>query len=502
MTIVRKSSSTKVRKYRPSLWFERIMALVATINLCIVAFDLSYVPLRDFWLSGQVRVGGIKTAYIKLEGLKLDLIPQNISDFIVQYDVVKGIVPHRDTENYLAKVERLKRELAINSNNIDSKTVNNLLGDLSRQSIEIIQTNPFAEANKTGNLERIKNRMRAYLPKADDSAKQAFLKFWNSDRFLKNPNKELEFFYREIEPLFASNYYRKIGENGGFINLFGFIDFPFGILFGLEFLSRTWFISHRRTGVSWLDAMLWRWYDVFFLIPFWRWLRIIPLTIRLSQARLINLNSIQKQISQGIVAGIAEDITEVVVIRIINQLQTSIRQGDIGKLLSAQEANPYIDLNNTNETAEIARILAKTIVEQVLPAIQPEAETLLQYTIDKALKQSQVYQGIKLLPGGDRTITNLSHELVSQTYSAFSKVLQAVLEEDEKFDKLLESLVENIGKSFSTELQAQRSLHKIEFLLVDLLEEIKVNYVERLSNEDIEEILEQTRSIRTETINN
>ena len=476
------------------------MSLIATINLIVVAFDLSYVSLRDFWLSGQVRLGDVKTAYVELEGIKLDLIPQNISDFIVQYDVVKGIVPNRDTEDYLLKVDRLKQELIADNNYLESKKVANLLGDLRRQSIEIVQTNPFAEANKTGNLERIKNRMRAYLPNADDSAKQAFWKFWTPDFFLRNPNQHLEFFEREIEPLFATNYYRQIGENGGFVNLFGFIDFPFGVLFALEFLVRTWFISRRRTGVSWLDAMLWRWYDIFFLIPFWRWLRVIPLTVRLNQARIINLDSIQKQISQGVVAGIAEDITEVVVIRLVNQIQTSIRQGDLGKLISASEANPYIDINNTNETAEIVRILAKTIVDRVLPAIQPEAETLLQYSLDKALKQSPAYQGIKLLPGGDRTITNLSHQLVSQSYSAFNSALQAALEEDEQFDRLLESLVANVGKSFSTELQAQRSLHQIEFLLVDLLEEIKINYVERLSREDIEEILEQTRSIRTETV--
>ncbi len=500
MTIVRKSLSTKVKKYRPNLWLERIMAAIAVINLLIVAFDLAYIPLRDFWLFGQVRIGDIKTAYVELEGIELDLIPQNISDFILQYDVVKGIVPHRDTEDYLAKVERLKRELTTASNNLESKTVNNLLGDLRRQSIEIIQTNPFAEANKTANLERIKHKMRSYLPNRDDSAKQAFWKFWTPDYFLQNPTEELNFFDRELKPLFTTNYYRQIGENGGFVDLFGLIDFPFGAIFALEFLTRTWFISRRRTGVSWLDAMLWRWYDIFFLIPFWRWLRIIPTTVRLNQARIINLASIQKQISQGIVAGIAEDVTEVVVIRLINQIQTSIRHGDLGKLLSAQETNPYIDINNTNETAEIVRILAKTIVDRVLPAIQPEAETLLEYSIDKAIKQTPAYRGIKLLPGGDRTITNLSHQLVSQTYSAFSSALQAALEEDEQFDKLLESLVANIGKSFSTELQAQRSLHQIEFLLIDLLEEIKINYVERLSQEDIEEILEQTRSIRAEAV--
>lgn len=495
MTIV-KRSARRVRKYRPNLWLERFMALLAVVNLIIVAFDLSYIPLRDFWLSGQVTLGGINSAYIKFDGIKLDLIPQNVSQLITRYDVVKGIIPNRDTEAYLAKVEQLQQE--ITTNGLESPVVNNLMGDLRRLSIEIIQTNAFSEANKTGNLERIKNRMRSHIPNPDNSAKIAFWRFWTPAYFEGKVDQELEFFKTEIQPLLETNYYQVIGENGGYVNYFGLIDFPFGVVFALEFLIRTWFISRRRTGVSWLDAMLWRWYDLFFLVPFWRWLRIVPVTIRLNQAQLINLNSIQKQISQGFVAGIAEDVTEVVIIRLINQIQASIRNGDMNRLLSEVD-NPYIDINDTNETIEIIRILAKVLADRVLPAIQPEAETLLHYSVDKALKQSPAYQGIKLLPGGDRTLTGLSRQLVSQAYSAFSVALQTVLAEDKQFDRLLESLVSNIGKTISTELQAQQSMNKIEFLLIDLLEEIKINYVERLSQEDIEEILEQTRSLRNLT---
>ena len=470
------------------------MALLAVINLLIVAFDLSYIPLRDFWLFGEVTVGKVDTAYIQFEGIKLDLLPDNISQFVTQYDVVKGIVPHRDTERYLSEVDKLERELTVNG--VDSPKVKALFGNLRRQSVEIIETNPFAEANKAGNLERIKNRMRSHVPNQDNSAKIAFEQFWTAENFGEQTIDKLAFFETEIKPLIKTNYYRVIGENGGYVDYFGLIDFPFGILFGLEFLGRSWFISRRRVGVSWLDAMLWRWYDLFFLLPFWRWLRFIPVTVRLSQAQIINLNSIQKQISQGLVAGIAEDVTEVVIIRLINQIQTSVRSGDLGKLLSQQTANPYVDINDTNEVTELIRILAKVIVDRVLPAIQPEVETLLQYSIDKALKQSSAYQGIKLLPGGDRTFATLSRQLVSQSYSAFSSTLQAALAEDEQFDRLLESLMSNIGKSVKSELQAQQSMNKIEFLLVDLLEEIKINYVERLSQEDIEDVLEQTRNLR------
>lgn len=470
------------------------MALVAVLNLAIVAFDLSYVPLRDFWLSGQVTVVGIKTAYLKLDGIKLDLLPQEVSQFIIQYDLVKGIIPNRDTTEYLEKVAQLKQELS--TNGLDTPKANNLLGDIRRRSIEIVQTDAFSEANKTGNLERIKNRMRSHLPNQDNSAKTAFWQYWTPANFEGKIAQELEFFTKEIQPLFETNYYRLIGENGGYVDYFGFIDFPFGVFFALEFLARTWLISRRHAGLSWLDAMLWRWYDILFLVPFWRWLRVIPVTVRLSQAELINLNSIQKQLSQGLVAGIAEDVTEVVIIRLINQIQNSIRNGDISRLVSQQTANSYIDLNNTNETAEIIRILAKVVADRVLPAIQPEAESLLQYSVDKALAQSPAYRSLKLLPGGDRTLSNLSHQLVSQSYSAFSSALQAALAEDEQFDRLLDSLVSNIGKSVSSELQAQQSLNKIELLLIDLLEEIKINYVERLSQEDIEDILEQTRNLR------
>ena len=242
--------------------------------------------------------------------------------------------------------------------------------------------------------------------------------------------------------------------------------------------------------------MLWRWYDLFFIFPLWRWLRIIPVTIRLDQANIISLIPVQKQISQGIVAGIAEDVTEVVIIRLINQIQTSINQGEIGKLVATKNTNSYIDLNDTNETAEIVKILAQTIVYRVLPAIRSEAETLLQYSVEKAIQQTPAYQGLRILPGRDRIIFSLTQNLATQTYGVICNALQGILAEDEKFEQLLASLLSNISKSFSTEIKAQESLTQIESLLVDFLEEVKVNYVQRLSTEDIEQILEQTRNIK------
>ena len=499
MTIVQKKYSPKKRKSFTKLWFERFLALVATLNLLLVCFDLSYVPLRDFWLQGHIRLGEIMVGFIDYDGIRFDIIPTPVSHYITQYDLLKGIVPNRDTEPYLHKVAELKTKLKTNP--IDSPEIVSILAELSELSGEMIATNPFAEAGKSGTLEQLKNRMREHLPNPANSSKKAFRQFWTVNYLQQQTEAKLDFFTTEIQPLIARNYYRHISENGNYVDNFGFIDFPFALFFALEFLSRTWYISQTRTNISWRDAMLWRWYDLFFFIPLWRWLRVIPVTIRLSEAELINLRPIKRQLSQGLVAGIAEDVTEVVIIRIINQLQNSFRQGDMRKILAQTTANPYIDLNNTNEIAEIVKLIAQLMVYQVLPTIRPETEALIEYSIEKALKQTPAYQGIKFLPGSESTIDTLVTQLVTQTYQAFNDVLRAALEEDEKFEQLLDSLVTNLSESFSTELKAQESIHKIESLLIDLLEEIKVNYVERLSQEDIEEILEQTRNLRKITQN-
>lgn len=501
MTLVRQQSRTKRKKFS-QLWFEKIMALIAVINLLLVAFDLSYVPLRDFWLHGQVKLGNIKTAYITIPGIELDLLPKEVSQFILQYDIVKGIVPHRATEQYLVEFAELEQQLTTKS--LDAPEIKPILSDLRLRSTQMIQEDAFEEAGKSGNLERIKNLMREHLPNPDRSSKQAFKQFWTVAHLKTDPDGELTFFRQEIIPIIETNYYRHIAETGGYVDNFGYLDFPFGALFLLEFIGRTWFISRTRTGVSWLDAMLWRWYDALLFLPFWRWLRVIPVTARLQQSQLLPLNlgdRVAKQISQGIVAGIAEDITEVVVIRIINQLQTSIRQGDVSRLIKSQSQNQYIDLNNTNETAEIIKIFATTIIERVLPKIQPEAEALLQYSLEKAIQQSPAYQGVSFIPGGKSAITNLTKQLVSQTYSGFTVALKAAIAEDKKFEQLLESLFENVNQSFVSEIQAQQSVNRLESLLVDLLEEVKINYVERLATEDVEQILEQTRSIRKITHN-
>lgn len=470
---------------RRNLWFERLIALAATANLGLVIFNLSYIPWRDFWLQGTLQVFDLK--------IQIPLPP-----ITKWYDPLKGIEPYRETKAYLETVDRLQAQLNA-PNSLQSPQVEETLQELRRKSNEMIDTNPFQIANKSGTLEKIKNRMRNRLQR--ESARDSFRIFWTQEHLAKfGTEKELEFFNNQIRPLIETNYFRQIGENGEFVDLFFWrIDQWFALLFGLEFLARTYYISRRRTGVKWTDAMLWRWYDLFLILPiYWvqPWMglwRIIPVMLRLDDAKLIKLERIRDQINRGVVANFAEEITEVVVVQVIDQMQGAIKRGEVGRWLT-QSNRPYIDLNNTNEVEAIAEIITKLVVYRIIPKIQPDLEAILRHNIESILNKLPAYRSFQGIPGLGSVPAQLTDKLVAEISQALYQTLTAGVE-DLEGAKLTAQLVQHMGEAIAGEAKNQHTLEQLQTLLVDMLEEIKINYVERLSQEDIEAVLEQTRSL-------
>ncbi|NJL63526.1 MAG: hypothetical protein HC903_18935 [Methylacidiphilales bacterium] len=456
---------------RLDLWFERFMAIAATVNLGLVLFNLSYIHWRDLYL-------------------------RSLPPIVRLYDPVKGIQPHRETDNYLAMVKSLEEQ--VSQTGLQSPQTAAKLEEVQQLSTEIIDTNPFASANKTGTLEKIKNRMRDRV--SEESAKKAFAKFWSQPYLLKKGwNQEIEFFNSTIQPLIATNYYRQIGENGEPIDRFWLIDLPFTLLFSIELLGRSFFIKRRHPEFSWLEAILWRWYNLLLIIPFWRWLRAIPVFIRLDKSGIINLPSIRTQVNKGIVSNFAEELTEIVVVRVINQVQTSIKRGEITRWLSQKEAfRQYIDINDVNEVEALTTIFIQTVIYQVFPKVQPEIIAILQHNIDIALKQAPVYRNLQILPGVSQMQTQLSEQLATQIATNVYNAIVTVAE-DPTSAKLSSQLMQRFTDTIGSEMQKKHVISEIQTLLFDFLEEMKLNYVQRLSQEDFEQIIEQTRRMKAQT---
>lgn len=449
------------------------MAAIALLNFVLVLFDYSYIPLRDYYLQ-------ISPSWTQAYGA-----------------VIKGIEPERTTERYLSTVKRVAESGL--ANGVDSY----LLTSLRQQSRAIIDENPFEIADKTGTLERIKRRTMDYVNsqrpenRQVESSKEAFDVFWSRD-FL-TPDS-YNFFDREIKPLFQTNYYRNItaawfGTSGIPVNRFIIIDIGFILLFGAEFLLRTAILSRRHANTNWLDAMLWRWYDIPLLLPFWQWLRVLPVIIRVNQSHLIDLEPIRNRLTRGILASVAVELTEVVILRVIDQVQNMLQTGDMRRtILDTTAGDRYVDLNGVDELQLISQRVISTAINDVLPKVRPDIELLIQHTVRSALSQTPIYTQVQNLPGMTNVSNQLSQELATQLYDALRQSIIAIIN-DEEGAELTQSLMAKVGSTFRDEIQRDQDLDEIEALLGIWLEEIKINYVQRLAAEDIESLQEQTKKI-------
>jgi hypothetical protein len=428
------------------------MAIIASIGFIVAIFDLTYIPWRDFYF-------------------------RNIPAVIQQYDRFKGIEPHRETERYLNAVEQLKR--TVKQTGLASTQTQSWLQAVDSLSVSMIQNNPFQVAEKTGNLEKIKNQVRDRVQ--NQSAKGAFQTFWSQDYLTKAGwAQELNFYERKVKPLIVTNYYRRLDESGNYVDLFWQIDIIFIGIFAIELLGRTYYIRRHNRNLSWQQAIVRRWYDLILLLPFAQFLRIIPVLIRWHQSRLVNLDVVQSELNRLFVGQIIDELTDAVVIQVLQQTQGAVKQGQIAHIVGSYLKTPHVDLNNVNEIEVLFELILEIVVYRVIPKIQPDLEAIFRHLFHKALLESPAYRNLQMLPGiGElpaQAIDRVVKEVSASIYTALTTVLA-----DPDSGKLSRRLAENLTRSIGDEMQRGQTVIKIESLVYDLLEEVKVTY----SNKEI-----------------
>jgi hypothetical protein len=324
-----------------------------------------------------------------------------------------------------------------------------------------------------------------------------YARFW-SQEYLSQVDwqTELEFFDTELRPLIAANYYRELQPYGRFVDRFWIIDLPFMIILGIDFLGRTYLISRRRPDLNWIEAILRRWHDLFFFLPFWRWLRVIPVTLRLYRAGLLNLRPIIAQVNHDFAIGFAQELIEIIGVQVIEQMQTSVKQGDVTRwLLEPSSRRPYVQVNNTNEIQAIASRVINVSIYDVLPQIQPDVEALIHHSLNQTLNNLPAYQQLQRLPGVNRIPLQLTERLAKDLSQAvYGNLVNAV--EDPVGKELSAQLTQNFRSTLGDELQKSHNVQQIQDWLVDLLEEIKINYIKQIEEGDIEAAVERTERLR------
>ncbi|MEC4983730.1 MAG: hypothetical protein SAJ37_02285 [Oscillatoria sp. PMC 1068.18] len=452
-------------------WWEKAIAIIAVINLLLVLFNTAYVPMRDFYL-------------------------RQIPAIVQVYDPIKGIEPEEFTQNYLQTVDDLETELSTAAE--FTPQAEETLQKLRLLSAEMLDENPFLAAGKFATFAKIKRIMRQHLNTQSDNA--AFAQFWTSEYLTSaGVESELNFFDSKIRPTINTNYFRYVDDYGQFVDDFWRLDVFFVGFFAIEYISRSFLRSLRQPKVNLLDAMLRHWYDVLMLFPVWRWLRIIPVTVKVHKSKLVNTERVLAQITHEPAAYLSDRIAQFVLVRIINQAKESVEQGELARSLLYPQ--PYQGVNDINEVDAIVDKILNLTIYKVLPKVQPELEELLHYSLRNAFQDSDFYQSIQQVPGLGNLPAELLENLANQLAEATVDVLASSYG-DVEGRQLFDRFSADFSRNLRNELRNKETLAEIELLLADLLEEIKLNYVINSAKTDPTETMEEVDKLVENTEKN
>ncbi len=470
--------------------WDRFVAIWAAINLAWIAFDLTYIPLRTFWQ--QRNLYPIPSVPLVLP---LTFLP-NITPWV---DPIKGISPHRDTQAWLARFEALDASMAEHRPGQPLTTVQQQrLQDQVSATRELIDTDPFAASNASGTLEKIKNRLRERVEghrrgSAKDATATLLGPSWLTPRSWQ---EERAFWKQQVLPLIETNYWRSIDENGRPTDHFWRFDLLlFQSVFGFDILLRAYRLRRRLPGLSWREALLRRWIDLPLLLPFWRWLRLVPVTERLQSSGLISIEPLRAVISRGVVALLAVELFEVLALQLIDGLQGLIRSRRWPARIRSLRSHQTVINHDEQELVELVRVWAPLLLGRVAPRLAPELQGLLGHALGQSLQTTVVPPPLRQLEPLLRMEQGVARQLASGMVESLLDLSRGTGERlsrrDDQQLQLLQQFIDRFWEELAVALENGPVLERSQQLLCAALEEFKQTYVSQISRAGIGGLIEE-----------
>ncbi|WP_255093227.1 hypothetical protein [Synechococcus sp. J7-Johnson] len=460
--------------------WDQFVALWAALNLLWVCFDITYVPLRTFWL--QRNLYPLPSAPLVL---RLGFLP-DITPF---YDPVKGIEPHRETQAYLNAFDQMDHALLAGSPASDLRQRQVALTD------QMIDDNPFLASGGSGTLEKIKNRLRE---RADqDSAKQSAELLLGDDWLRRQPwSEERLFWQQQVLPLVATNYWRSIDENGRPTDQFWRIDLLlFQSVFLADILLRAARLRRRLPGLSWGDALLRRWTDLPLLLPFWRWLRLIPVVERLQTSGLVNMEPLRAVISRAVVALLAVELFEVLALQLMDGAQGLIRSSQWPQRIRRLRSHQSVSINDERELVELLRIWGPLLLNEVGPRLAPQFQAVLAHALQQTLQSMVVPPGLRQLQLLMEVEQQLTQQLASGMVDSVMELSRGagarLQRRDNRQIDLLRDCVDRFWDELAEALESGPVLERSQQLVCALLEELKLTYLAQINRTGIDALIRE-----------
>lgn len=440
------------------------VTLAICLNLLLVFFNLTYIPLRQIYL-------------------------RYIPAVVEVYDPVKAIEPQPVTEKYLSEIAAARSHIA--QSGLTSETTQTSLAHLRQQSATLIAENPFLASGRVTAFARLKRHICRFTEA--ESAEQAFQQFWQVD-YLQSVGwpQANQFLQQKIIPLLQQNYFRETLPTGQFVDGFWRIDLVFILFFGGELLIRTLILSRVRDDVSWGAALARRWYELPLVLPFWRWLRLLPAAVRLHRTQLLDVENLIGQVTHEPAAYLSDRVSKFALVRLINQTQYSVSQP--GWLNDWSQSGRYGKNGGLDKLDQITDRLLQLIALRVMPSVKPDLEQLLRHSLRQGLATSELYSSLQQLPGVNslpgEALDNLSKYLAQASCDVLANSYT-----DPESRVLLDQLNRDFRHTLGQELRSTTNSEELRQLLSELLEELKVTYIQRSEQDDPKTTLQEVDAL-------
>ncbi len=422
-----------LRLFWPLEWF---FLLIAVTNLGLVAFDLTYLPMREFY----------RTTFPEIQR---------------RYDPEKGIAANPTSQKYLQAVVDLQAVLEQPEQNLQQEK---LLSSLRKYSAFLAEGSPFVTLGRQGVLSRLRSRMAKHMGTADP--KDAFKQFWTSANLAPERRvSELRFFDEQIQPLLAKNYDRSFAEDGEYVeNFWTQIDLWFMAIFAVEWVLRI--VVARSRGETLKSALgrnsiyLLQFLPLINLVPGVRlgWLglvRVVPLAERLE-----SLNIFPSPV--GVFVGrystvIVDELADQVFVKVLEQVKQLAEQSNPDALLPTLSGNAP-----PSALGRFVKDQSRLTVQEVLPKVRPQLEEIVSY----ALKHNTPIPGA-VVPG-------LTNAVLNTAYSAANNAVQ-----DEELDRLTRLLTSQLVNALVSTWRVHGTARDVQGIVVELIDQAKQEYMIR-----------------------
>jgi hypothetical protein len=446
------------------------VALWASINLLWVGFDLTYVPLRTFWLQ--------RTLY-PFPSLPLALPLTLLPSITPYYDPIKGIEPHRQTQAYLAAFRQLDQQLLKDPAAPAAQALRRRQLALTNQ---IIDDNPFLVSGQSGSFETVKNRLRQRA--GLDSAKLSNARLLSVDWLQDHPwQAERRFWQQQVLPLIETCYWRSIDENGHPSDHFWWYDLVlFQGVFLLDIGLRMLRLRRRLPGLSWRDALLRRWIDLPLLLPIWRWSRLLPVVERLSGAGLINIEPVRAVISRAVVSLLALELFEVLALQLVDGTQSLIRSPQWPRWIRNLRSHQRANLAEGGDLVELLRLWGPLVLGQVAPRLSPELQAVLSHALQQSFRGGAM---------GAQLSSQLSAAVVESLLDLSRSTGKRLSQPDNRQVELLLRFADRFLDELGGALEAGSTLERSQQLLCSLLQDLKLTYLAQVNRAGIDALMDE-----------